>query len=199
VNEIFNPERVDDFHRRSLPERRRDIAADRATNYGVVRLELIEQIYHDMYMQKIKNVNEWEWPHRILPRRVIGRIERDQADRLTIHLNSIDNPGTEETLDVDALMIATGYTRNAHEKLLAKAEHLRPSGVDQWEVSRNYSVALDRSKVCPAAGIWLQGCNEGTHGLSDSLLSVLATRGGEMVDSILGDQLHRETELRAML
>jgi L-ornithine N5-oxygenase len=147
VNEIFNPERIDDFYRRSWTRRRSDIAADRATNYGVVRLELIEQIYHDMYMQKI----------------------------------------------------ATGYTRNAHETLLAKAEHLRPSGADKWEVSRNYSVALDRSKVSPGAGIWLQGCNEGTHGLSDSLLSVLATRGGEMVDSILGDQLHGETEMRAML
>lgn len=199
VNEIFNPERIDDFYRRSWTRRRSDIAADRATNYGVVRLELIEQIYHDMYMQKIKNPNEWEWQHRILPRRVIARIEHDHPERLTLHLTAVGDPDAGETLDVDALMIATGYTRNAHETLLAKAEHLRPPGADKWEVSRNYSVALDRSKVSPGAGIWLQGCNEGTHGLSDSLLSVLATRGGEMVDSILGDQLHGETEMRAML
>jgi L-ornithine N5-oxygenase len=32
----------------------------------------------------------------------------------------------------------------------------------------------------------LQGCNEKTHGLSDSLLSILAVRGGEMVESIFG-------------
>jgi L-ornithine N5-oxygenase len=32
----------------------------------------------------------------------------------------------------------------------------------------------------------LQGCNESTHGLSDTLLSILATRGGEMVNSIFG-------------
>lgn len=30
-----------------------------------------------------------------------------------------------------------------------------------------------------------QGCNEATHGISDSLLSVLAVRSGEVVNSLL--------------
>jgi lysine/ornithine N-monooxygenase len=34
-------------------------------------------------------------------------------------------------------------------------------------------------------GIYLQGCCEDTHGLSDTLLSVLAVRGAEVVDSLL--------------
>jgi L-ornithine N5-oxygenase len=63
---------------------------------------------------------------------------------------------------------------------------------------------LDGAKVSAQAGIWLQGCNEKTHGLSDSLLSVLAVRGGEIVASVFGEQLAgaslvQDTRLRAML
>lgn len=132
------------------------------------------------------------------------QVESDGPDgplRIRIDpVTSSSGPERTEVLEVDALMVATGYVRNAHEELLAKVVHLRPTGQgDKWQVRRNYSVVLDPSKVSPHAGIWLQGCNESTHGLSDSLLSVLATRGGEMVDSILGDQLYRQTGSRAML
>ncbi|KKA20884.1 hypothetical protein T310_5100 [Rasamsonia emersonii CBS 393.64] len=151
VNEIFNPERVDEFYRRSPDERRNDLVADRATNYGVVRLELIEQIYHDMYIQRVKNPNEQEWQHRILPRRQVTQVESDGPDgplRIRIDpVTSSSGPERTEVLEVDALMVATGYVRNAHEELLAKVVHLRPTGQgDKWQVRRNYSVVLDPSK-----------------------------------------------------
>jgi L-ornithine N5-oxygenase len=53
-------------------------------------------------------------------------------------------------------------------------------------VGRDYSVHFEQGTVQPDAGIFLQGCNEKTHGLSDTLLSILAVRGGEMVDRIFG-------------
>ncbi|KFZ18580.1 hypothetical protein V501_01136 [Pseudogymnoascus sp. VKM F-4519 (FW-2642)] len=43
---------------------------------------------------------------------------------------------------------------------------------------------LPIDKVADTAGVWLQGCNERTHGLSDTLLSILAVRSGELVRSI---------------
>lgn len=207
VNEIFDPERVDEFFSRSDEERKRSLAADRATNYSVVRLELIEQLYLDMYIQKVRNPNEREWQHRILPCRQVTKVERDGPQgRIRLHIESSRLDGareSKEVLDVDAVMVATGYIRNGHEEILAKAQHLRPAGQGRWKVGRDYSVELDRSKVSAQAGIYLQGCNESTHGLSDSLLSVLATRGGEMVNSIFGDRLARNpvqaTNYRAML
>ncbi|KAF4223654.1 hypothetical protein CNMCM8980_000459 [Aspergillus fumigatiaffinis] len=210
VNEIFNPERVDKFYSQSAAERQRSLAADKATNYSVVRLELIEEIYNDMYLQRVKNPDETQWQHRILPERKITRIEHHgPQSRMRIHLKS-SKPESEgaandvkETLEVDALMVATGYYRNAHERLLSKIQHLRPTGQDQWNPLRDYRVEMDPSKVSSQAGIWLQGCNERTHGLSDSLLSVLAVRGGEMVQSIFGEQLEgaavQDRRLRAML
>ena len=60
-----------------------------------------------------------------------------------------------------------------------------------FKVRRDYSIPFDPSKVSNSAGVWLQGCNESSHGLSDTLLSILATRGGELVESILGDERYQ--------
>lgn len=164
-------------------------------------MELIEQIYHDMYMQKVKSKDQSDWQRVILPRREIVQIDQSAPDsRLTVHIRSVQNQANtteQEVLHLDALVVATGYTRSTHEEICAPIEHLRPShaGTDSetssWKVNRNYSLALDRDKVSSGTNIWLQGCNESTHGISDSLLSVLATRSGEMVESIFGDYLNK--------
>ncbi|KAH8695923.1 L-ornithine N5-oxygenase sida [Talaromyces proteolyticus] len=200
VNEIFDPGRIEEFYALSSEERRISIAADRATNYSVVRLELIEQIYQDMYMQRIKNPDSSTWQHRILPRHTIEGVYQIRTNEcLKIHLQTADNRRQKEVLEVDALMVATGYTRNTYEELLSKVQNLRPTGSIHWGVNRNYSVILDRAKVGSRAGIWLQGCNESTHGLSDSLLSVLASRAGELVESILREHLPKPGRARALL
>ncbi|PWY70398.1 hypothetical protein BO70DRAFT_137060 [Aspergillus heteromorphus CBS 117.55] len=210
VNEVFNPERVDKFYNLSASERQRSLKADKATNYSVVRLELIEEIFHDMYVQRVKNPDETQWQHRVLPGRKITRVEHHgPQSRMRIHVRAAKDGADslvgdgKETLEVDALMVATGYYRNAHEQLLRNVQHLRPAGQEEWNPSRDYRVDMDTSKVSADAGIWLQGCNEKTHGLSDSLLSVLAARGGEMVNSIFGEQLAGATvpamKFRAML
>ncbi|KAL2842941.1 L-lysine 6-monooxygenase (NADPH-requiring)-domain-containing protein [Aspergillus pseudoustus] len=210
VNELFNPERTEKFYNLSAAERQRSLKADKATNYSVVRLELIEEIYHDMYVQRVKNPDETQWQHRILPSRKITRVEHyGPKRRMRLHVKGVKDGNDsivgdgKEILEVDALMVATGYNRNAHEQLLSKVQQLRPAAQDRWTPGRDYRVDLDRSQVSADAGIWLQGCNEQTHGLSDSLLSVLAARGGEMVESIFGEQLENavvpDTRFRAML
>ncbi|OJJ50464.1 hypothetical protein ASPZODRAFT_147976 [Penicilliopsis zonata CBS 506.65] len=206
VNEIFNPERVDRFFQLTPAQRQQAIASDRATNYSVVRLELIERIFEEMYIQRVRNPDETTWKHRILPCRQITRIEHYSKDQMRVHLETTgeaaDNkPKKQDVLDVDVVMVATGYLRNAHENLLAGVQHLRSANTPVWTPGRDYRLALDGAKVSSQAGIWLQGCNEKTHGLSDSLLSVLASRGGEMVASLFGEQLDPvpATRIRAML
>ena len=195
VNEIFDPSRVDTFYSQEPNSRSRDITSDKSTNYGVVRLELLEQIYHDLYLQRVKTPREDDWQHHIFPSTNVTKVSTSPGtDQLTLHLQSLasstaDTGSNEELLHVDLLVAATGYERNAHEEMLRKAEHLRPT--DSWDVRRDYRLALDADKVSDEAGLWLQGCNESTHGLSDTLLSILATRGGEMVESIFGKHLRQ--------
>lgn len=139
---------------------------------------------------------EANWPHAILPYRCVtgitdtpnGGVRLEVLDRSPLYLSETAG-ATEKTeiMDVDAVFVATGYQRDLHETLLKDARHLMPGGDlkdARWSVSREYKVLFEDRRVSEDAGVWLQGCNERTHGLSDTLLSVLATRGGEVVRSV---------------
>lgn len=194
VNEIFNPEHVDELYVQSPEVRIAAIAQNKSTNYGAVRLELLEKIYGTIYEQRIKTNEEEKWQHRILPFRHVRGFEDSPGDsRIWLQIRN-DSSGfgesensTMETLNVNAVFAATGYMRTAHEDLLRPAEHLRTG--KEWKVARNYRVQFEPGRVSENSGVWLQGCNETTHGLSDSLLSILATRAGEVVESIFSSSL----------
>ncbi|KAF2115716.1 L-ornithine 5-monooxygenase (L-ornithine N(5)-oxygenase) [Lophiotrema nucula] len=202
VNEIFNPGRVDSTYSRAPALRSTSIKEDKGTNYGVVRINLLEHIYETLYTQRVRYGNtseaEEQWPHRILPYRLVTDVQQSPAIkdgiRLTVQDQSplylSDLPNTQERqeiLDVDAVFVATGYHRDLHETLLKNARHLMPGGDledAKWQVQRDYKVHFADKKVSKDAGVWLQGCCETSHGLSDTLLSILATRGGQIVKSI---------------
>ncbi|KAK4097717.1 FAD/NAD(P)-binding domain-containing protein [Parathielavia hyrcaniae] len=217
VNCIFNPEFIDSIYPKPSAYRANLLADARATNYGVVRLELIEHLFEVMYEQKrTLGEDEKQWPHRILAGRDIVGVE-DKGDALSLRVAMLPVPGTadgplpaEEHLDVDLVICATGYKRTAHVDMLKDTWHLLPeasggdsavSSNDRWvvetskanqrstrviQVGRDYGVRFADGAVAAGSGIWLQGCCEATHGLSDTLLSVLSTRSGEMVQSIFG-------------
>lgn len=209
VNEIFNPDRVDGIYNQSSPQRSAAIALDRGTNYGVVRLELLDHLYEKLYMQHLRTSDESQWPARILPNHHVVSASQSSDSTITLQLSSPEEKGSkpDQNLEVDYVFAATGYRRNAHEEMLSSLRSLLPEPRPEsgkLPVSRDYRVGYDAGKVdASQAGIWLQGCNEETHGvsshllallrliltdgqLSDTLLSILAVRGGELAKSIFG-------------
>ena len=188
VNEAFDPDRVDTFYSTPEADRKTALASVRATNYSVVRLELLEQIYHNQYLQRITQSDEEQWQHRILPSRTITSVS---TDPLTLHLQ----PSSPETLPVSAIIAATGYTRSAHTHLLRNLAHLSASPSTPWKIKRDYSLHLDPTLVSPRCGIYVQGGAEATHGISDTLLSILATRSGELAKHIFGDRMVARAKL----
>ncbi|KAL8302501.1 hypothetical protein RB597_002724 [Gaeumannomyces tritici] len=251
VNSIFNPEFVDSLYPRSTTDRRHLISSAKATNYGVVRLELIEKLYELMYDQRRElGTDERWWPHRILGgRRVLSCAPTKAGDRLRLRVKaappseleaeeasgqlddvapassdaSLDQDEVEE-FEADLVIAATGYKRDAHVDMLQslwsylpehKADAPTASGLakrakpvlDSWEVrapttsssgeeshapakslevGRDYRVQFSLGSVAAGSGVWLQGCCEGTHGLSDTLLSILSTRSGDLINSMFG-------------
>lgn len=183
MNEIFNPGRVDSTFNRNSELRASTILEDKSTNYGVVRINLLEHIYETLYTQRIRFGNspeaEQQWPHRILPYRYVvdvegspeiqGGIRLHVRDQSPLYLSDAPNARERsETLDVDAVFVATGYQRDLHETLLKDARHLMPGGDLQdakWQVQRDYRVHFEDKKVSKNAGVWLQGCCEKTHGV----------------------------------
>ena len=61
------------------------IALDRGTNYGVVRLELLEYLYEKVYMQRLRNPDEEQWRCRIIPNRAVISLS-DQVTVRTVTL-----------------------------------------------------------------------------------------------------------------
>jgi L-ornithine N5-monooxygenase len=178
VNEIFNPSHTDHIFSLDPDIRSASIAADRNTNYGVVRPELIDRLYESLYMQRIRYPNETDWRHRLLPYRTVTSIEDSPTVPGGVRLRIRNESGKfylgcggseEEIMDVNVVFVATGYRRDAHEEMLKDARSLMPKESREsgkWQVRRNYGVVFEEGSVSEDAGIWLQGCNEKTHGVS---------------------------------
>lgn len=181
VNEIFNADFVDHVYSRTDEERRALLNEFWHTNYACPDLELIERIFKVFYEQRVANGDR----HRFLRRyEVHGVGVSDSGIRLTLmDLNS----GQESSACYDAVVLATGYERDAHKTLLAPlAQHL-----GDFSVGRHYRLR-GTPQFKPA--IFLQGACEASHGLSDTLLSVTAVRTGE-----IGHALLSATEVHATL
>ncbi|CAG8979854.1 hypothetical protein HYALB_00002627 [Hymenoscyphus albidus] len=188
VNEIFDPDRVEGIYNQEPTARAAALALEKGTNYGVVRLELLEHLYDKLYMQRIHNPDPSTWRCNIINNRVMTSAEQAEGGAVKLRFASTEScrEGIEEEIKADYVFTATGYRRNAHEEMLEGVRGLvveREEG--KFAVGRDYGVVFGEGAV-EEAGIWLQGCNEKTHGLSDTLLSILAVRGGELVSSIFG-------------
>ena len=182
---------------RSAQHRNSQITDARATNYGVVRITLLEQLYEHMYNQKRElGPDERKWPHRILGASHITSTLPGDDGRLALRVERISSGAEEsvekaENLEADLVIAATGYQRRAHVEmlreawdLLPKAEALedvaRKEGIEGWNVEtmagqrriavgRDYGIKFERGVVKEGSGVWLQGCCEGTHGVSHAV------------------------------
>ncbi|HDR4749801.1 TPA: monooxygenase, partial [Bacillus cereus] len=85
---------------------------------------------------------------------------------------------TEVVIEADAVILATGYESKKNHPLLRNLSSYISNNI---EVSRNYRLeTTDKFKP----GIYLQGVNESTHGLSDTLLSNLSIRSNEILKTV---------------
>ena len=77
----------------------------------------------------------------------------------------------------DQVILATGYERTAHRRMLEPlAEYL-----DGFSVDRCYRLNADERLRAP---VFVQGFSQSTHGLSDTLLSVLPIRAAEVATEL---------------
>ena len=128
-------------------------------------------MYGILYRQKVSGIARHTF-------RSLTRIDSAVADGQSIKL-MLRNTANGELAEqhYDAVILATGYERQMHRHLLAPlAEYL-----GDFEVDRDYRIVTDpRCK----AGIYMQGFSQASHGLSDTLLSVLPIRAEEISASL---------------
>lgn len=178
VNEIFNADFVDHVYSRPHDERGALLREFWHTNYACPDLELIESIFKVFYEQKVVG----DTRHRFLRRH---EVQDARAASDGIHLGLRDlNSGIDHASRYDVVVLATGYAREHHKTLL---DPLAPY-LGDFSVSRDYQVHTTPD-FRPA--IFLQGACEGSHGLSDTLLSVTSVRTGEIGDALLAAQAQK--------
>lgn len=171
VNEIFAPDYTDFIFNRAADEREKLIDEFQNTNYAAIDLDLIQQIHEVLYRQKVARRQR----HALLCRQHIEAACKTM-DGFQLTLRDVAT-GLTQQRQYDAIILATGYERRPFGDMLAP---LLPQLRD-CKVDRNYRVlGGDNLK----AGIYLQGFCEATHGLSDTLLSVLPIRSEEIGQAI---------------
>ncbi len=171
VNEIFGPDYTDLVFNQPETERERLIREYHNTNYSVVDLDLIERIYAMLYRQKVSGVER----HAFLCRRMIESAT-DVDGRVQLQLRDLAT-GSTEARRYDAVILATGYERRSHRELLAPLKDY----LDDFRVNRDYQLIARPELETP---VFIQGFSQHSHGLSDTLLSVLPARSGEIAAAL---------------
>lgn len=169
VNEVFDPEFTDEMFASSKQTRHSLLQRFQGTNYAVVDMPEIEQIYQIFYDQQITgNLRH----HHLSAHNIEQAILQPDTSWTLDMQNGINGERFSKTYD--GIVLATGFTYNKHLQML--------SALEQWRtdksVERHYRLPMQDSFT---VNIYLQGCNESSHGLSDTLLSVMAIRAQEIV------------------
>ncbi|MDQ0752825.1 L-ornithine N5-oxygenase [Streptomyces africanus] len=177
ANRIFDPSAVDDFH--AAPPQVKDslFGYHANTNYSVVDVDLIEEMYRRIYEDKIVGVERLSL-HNVSVLRDVQ--ESDESVKLTIHHLA---SGRSTDVEADLLVCATGYRAADPLDLLGPAgDLLRRDAEGRLLVEREYRVATAAEVH---AGVYLCGATEHSHGITSSLLSNAAVRAGEILGSVL--------------
>lgn len=173
VNELFFPSFVDDFYTMSAEARAEVLDEVHLTNYAGLAPPFLEELYFMLYQQKMLG------QHRSTVRVLTEVVEAyTRSDQVILELRD-RKTGKVEPLSCDLVLLGTGYEPGMPTMVRDLAERL---SLREVSVSRRYRVDLGS----PARGaLYLQGVNEQTHGIADSLISVLAHRSQDIVADML--------------
>lgn len=176
ANRIFDPEAVDAYY--DSPQEFKDelMGYHRNTNYSVVDPDLIADLYRRVYAERVRGEARLRI-HNMT--RVVALDETGGGVGLTVEDRST---GKQTVLDVDHVVYATGYRPADVRPLLGGlADHCVFDDSGRPALHRDYRIVTDDTVTC---GLYLQGGTEHTHGISSALLSNVATRAAEILDSI---------------
>jgi L-ornithine N5-monooxygenase len=175
ANRVFDPDAVDEFYAADPGIRRQLINYHRATNYSAVDLPLIEDLYAREYAERVAG-------DRRLFLRGASSVNKTEEDEDGVRVHILHHPdGEVDEIDCDAVIYATGFQPASLRGILGELYSNVVLVDGQPAVTRDYRLATEPPTV---GGLYIQGNTEHTHGLTSSLLSNIAVRSGEILQSI---------------
>jgi L-ornithine N5-monooxygenase len=172
-NELFYPSFVDEFFV-SRPEARKQMLKElHHTNYSGLAPGMMDSLYRSVYLDRLNGRGRLEMitTHDITS-------ARDDGDEIVLELTDW-RTGAVQELRTDLVLLGTGFSTEMPQMVRHVADAI---GLEKIEVTRDYRLVIDRPST---AACYLQGVNEATHGIADSLLSILAIRSNDILQDIL--------------
>jgi L-ornithine N5-oxygenase len=185
VNELFYPTFIDEFYGCAPDVRRQILGEMHRTNYSGVAGDLLDGLYRQIYLDRLNGTGRL---HMLTLHDVTAAEERDGEVVLTLYDRRTGEP---TQLRSDVVLLGTGFVRGMPKLVRQLGDAL---GLSRLEVSRNYRLAMEKSSI---AACYLQGVNEATHGIADSLLSVVARRACDLTEDIVTHRAARPTAAAA--
>ncbi|KAL8279843.1 hypothetical protein RQP46_007693 [Phenoliferia psychrophenolica] len=204
ANEVFDPAMSQAVFQLAPSARETVLQDSRSTNYSVVNPRTLTELYETMYDQRVADDIATRDGQQIITdpllaihpySRLSSSSPSPSSGVVLTFLNTLT--GVTSTAEFDAVLCGTGSdyqpttapSTPPSRHSFAHRESSRDA--PPFDIQENYRLALpshceiDGAEVPFEPTVWLQGCNERTHGVSDSLLSVLAVRSGEILEGIL--------------
>jgi len=151
------------------------------TNYAGLAPPFLDEAYSVLYQQKM--LGRQRSGMRAMTE-VVGA--RADGDEVVLDLRD-RKTGKVEPLRCDLVLLGTGYQPQMPAMVRDLAARV---GLEDIVVSRRYQVDLGDSAW---GAVYVQGVNEQTHGIADSLISVLAHRAQDIVTDLLARRSVAET------
>ncbi|MFD0814481.1 lysine N(6)-hydroxylase/L-ornithine N(5)-oxygenase family protein [Amycolatopsis umgeniensis] len=172
-NELFFPSHVDKFFD-SRPEAREQMLKEmHHTNYSGLAPGTMDALYRSVYLDRLSGRSR-------LKMITMSDITdaRDEGEEIVLELTDRRTGETQE-LRTDLVLLGTGFSPEMPRMVQEIAKSI---GLSEIKVTRDYRLEIDQPAT---AAVYLQGVNEATHGIADSLLSVLAPRAHDILQDIL--------------
>lgn len=173
TNMLYAPSFVDNFYSSPVETREQILREMHTTNYAGLQAGFLDELYRELYLRRLNG--DTRVRIRTLTDVTAAQLEGDEVvltlrDRTT---------GRTEEIPCDLVLLGTGFQKAMPTLVRQLAERL---GLRTIQVNRRYRLLTGDSG--PAA-CYLQGVNEATHGIADSLLSVIGPRSAEIVEDLL--------------
>ena len=186
TNRIFFPEWVDYYH--ELPREKREYLFNdlKNVNYAAIDNPLIHRIYTKLYRQKAAG-NERARLRPFMELKAMNEKEN------SVELEFFETMEEKKiVLDVDGAVICTGWSWPKEHPLLAGVDFLLArDDRGGYDIDRDYKVTCRNG----GPGVYLQGYCEETHGISETVLSLLPVRAARIRDSVYAACLSGEPAL----
>ncbi|WP_308191787.1 lysine N(6)-hydroxylase/L-ornithine N(5)-oxygenase family protein [Kitasatospora humi] len=174
TNEIYYSSFIDQFFQATGPAREQLLREMHLSNYAGLAPAMLDTLYRQRYLERLSGDERLK-----LITMTDITATRFQDDELVLTLTD-RLTGTSTELAADYVLLGTGFDSRMPSLVRGLADRL---GLAETAVDRNYRLCVPGNEDGPS--VYLQGVNEATHGISDSLLSVLAVRSSEIVGDLV--------------